>query len=158
VEAAARTGKPINIKKGQFMAPEDMGPVAEKAKLAGAGQIYLTERGTSFGYHNLVVDFRGLETMRELGYPVVFDATHSVQRPGADGGVSGGDRNFVPLLMRAALAAGVEGVFLETHPDPAKAASDRLTQWPLDEFARIFGDLRSRGLLEAGEAVRAGRS
>jgi 2-dehydro-3-deoxyphosphooctonate aldolase (KDO 8-P synthase) len=156
VEAAARTGKPVNIKKGQFMAPDDMGPVVEKARAAGAEIVYLTERGTSFGYHDLVVDFRGLQVMREFACPVIFDATHSVQRPGAEGGVSGGDRKFVPLLLRAALAAGIDGVFLETHPDPSKAASDRLTQWPLDQFERLFADLETQGLLEARGMVSAG--
>jgi len=147
VEAAARSGKPVNIKKGQFMAPEDMGPVAAKAVAAGASAVYLTERGTTFGYRNLVVDFRGLQVMRELGYPVLFDATHSVQRPGAAGGSSGGDRRYVPTLLRAALAAGVDGIFLETHPDPDTAASDRQTQWPLGELAPLLEDLRARRLI-----------
>jgi len=147
VEAVARTGRSVNIKKGQFMAPEDMGPVAAKAVDAGAKQVYLTERGTTFGYQNLVVDFRGLQIMQELGYPVIFDATHSVQRPGAAGGSSGGDREFVPLLLRAALAAGVDGIFIETHPEPEKAASDRLTQWPLEQLGALLSDLRERGLI-----------
>jgi 2-dehydro-3-deoxyphosphooctonate aldolase (KDO 8-P synthase) len=149
VEAAAATGVPVNIKKGQFMAPEDMGPVAEKARRSGASKVYLTERGTTFGYHDLVVDFRSLEIMRGLGYPVIFDATHSVQRPGALFGVSGGDRRFVPLLLRAALAAGVDGIFLETHPDPDNAASDQLTQWPLAQLGGLLSNLARRGLLES---------
>lgn len=147
VEAAAATGLPVNIKKGQFMAPDDMGPVAEKARAAGAATVFLTERGTTFGYHNLVVDFRSLGIMRDLGYPVIFDATHSVQRPGALSGVSGGDREFVPLLLRAALAAGVDGVFLETHPDPDHAASDQKTQWPTAELPELLSGLARQGLL-----------
>lgn len=147
VEAVARTGKKVNIKKGQFMAPEDMGPVAAKAVDAGANTVYITERGTTFGYQNLVVDFRSLQIIRELSYPVIFDATHSVQRPGAAGGSSGGDREFVPLLLRAALAAGVDGIFIETHPEPAQAASDKHTQWPLERLGALLGDLRERGLL-----------
>jgi 2-dehydro-3-deoxyphosphooctonate aldolase (KDO 8-P synthase) len=148
VEAAAATGLPVNIKKGPFMAPEDMGPVAEKARAAGAGKIYLTERGSTFGYHDLVVDFRALDVMRGLGCPVIFDATHSVQKPGALSGVSGGDRRYVPLLLRAALAAGIDGVFLETHPDPERAASDRKTQWPLADLPALLADLAGRGLLQ----------
>jgi 2-dehydro-3-deoxyphosphooctonate aldolase (KDO 8-P synthase) len=153
VETAARSGRPLNIKKGQFMAPADMGPVADKARAAGARRIYLTERGTTFGYHDLVVDMRSLGVMRSLGRPVIFDATHSVQKPGALAGSSGGDRRFVPLLLRAALAAGVDGIFLETHPDPDRAASDRQTQWPLDRLGELVADLKARGLLEprAGE-------
>jgi 2-dehydro-3-deoxyphosphooctonate aldolase (KDO 8-P synthase) len=147
VEAAARSGRAVNIKKGQFLAPRDMGPVAEKARAAGAREIYLTERGTSFGYHDLVVDFRSLQIMKGFDLPVIFDATHSVQRPGAGKGESGGDRDFIPLLIRAALAAGVDGLFLETHPDPANAASDRMTQWPLAQLGSLFQDLAQRGLL-----------
>jgi 2-dehydro-3-deoxyphosphooctonate aldolase (KDO 8-P synthase) len=147
VEEAARTGLPVNIKKGQFMAAADMGPVAEKARAAGGGRIYLTERGTTFGYHDLVVDMRALGVMRGLGYPVIFDATHAVQKPGAEKGSSGGDRRFVPLLLRAALAAGIDGFFLETHPDPEHAASDRQTQWPLDRLGALLSDLKERGLL-----------
>ena len=147
VESAARTGLPLNIKKGQFMAPQDMGPLVEKATAAGATEVYLTERGTSFGYRDLVVDFRSFHIMRGLGYPVIFDATHSVQRPGAADGASGGDREYIPLLLRAALAAGVDGVFLEVHPDPPNAASDKQTQWPLAQFETLFVDLSQRGLL-----------
>ena len=148
VEAAAATGLPVNIKKGQFMAPEDMGPVAQKARAAGAKKVYLTERGTTFGYHDLVVDFRSLAVMRSLGCPVIFDATHSVQRPGALSGVSGGDRTYVPMLLRAALAAGIDGIFLETHPDPERAASDQKTQWPLPQLPGLLSDLARRGFLE----------
>jgi len=155
VEAAARTGRPLNIKKGQFMAPADMGPVAEKAKAAGARRIYLTERGATFGYHDLVVDMRSLGIMRGLGCPVIFDATHAVQKPGALAGTSGGDRRFVPLLLRAALAAGIDGIFLEVHPDPEHAASDRQTQWPLDRLGALLGDLGERGLLQPGKAESA---
>ena len=147
VETAAASGAALNIKKGQFMAPADMGPVADKARAAGAQEIMLTERGTSFGYRDLVVDFRALQVMKKLGYPVLFDATHAVQRPGAEAGVSGGDRDFIPLLVRAALAAGVDGLFLETHPDPANAASDKQTQWPLAQLPSLFEDLKQRGLL-----------
>jgi 2-dehydro-3-deoxyphosphooctonate aldolase (KDO 8-P synthase) len=107
----------------------------------------LTERGTCFGYQNLVVDFRSLQIMRGLGFPVVFDVTHSVQRPAAARGSSGGDREFIPLLLRAGLAAGVDGVFMEVHPDPASAASDKMTQWPLAQLETLFVDLGQRGLL-----------
>jgi 2-dehydro-3-deoxyphosphooctonate aldolase (KDO 8-P synthase) len=147
VEAAARTGRPVNVKKGQFMAPQDMGLIAEKATAAGAKEVLLTERGTSFGYQNLVVDFRSFQIMRGLGYPVVFDVTHSVQRPAAARGTSGGDREFIPLLLRAGLAAGVDGIFMEIHPDPASAASDKMTQWPLAQLETLFVDLGQRGLL-----------
>lgn len=124
LEAAARTGKPINIKKGQFMAPEDMGRVAAKAASLGNDRILLTERGSSFGYHNLVVDLRSIPVMRGFGYPVVFDATHSVQLPGAASGASGGQPEFVPVLARAAVAAGADALFVEVHPDPGAALSD----------------------------------
>lgn len=147
IEEAARTGRAINIKKGQFLAPQDMGPVAEKARAAGAREIFLTERGTTFGYRDLVVDFRSVQIMNKLGYPVIFDATHSVQLPGAMDGESGGNREFLPGLLRAALGCGVEGVFLETHPDPENAASDRMTQWPLAQMETLFVDLSQRGLL-----------
>lgn len=150
VEAAARTGLPVNIKKGQFLAAEDMGLIADKARRAGAREILLTERGTSFGYRDLVVDFRSFQIMKSHGCPVVFDATHSVQRPGAEAGKSGGDREYIPMLLRAALAAGVDGIFLETHPDPANAQSDKLTQWPLNDLGGLLSDLKQRGLLQAG--------
>jgi 2-dehydro-3-deoxyphosphooctonate aldolase (KDO 8-P synthase) len=155
VEAAAKTGLPVNIKKGQFLAAEDMGLIAEKARKAGAKEVLLTERGTSFGYRDLVVDFRSLQIMKSHGCPVVFDATHSVQRPGAESGTSGGDRAFIPLLLRAALAAGVDGIFLETHPDPAKALSDKLTQWPLSELGTLLDDLEARGLLHGPQSAPA---
>ena len=121
---AAKTGKPINVKKGQFLAPWDMVHVVEKIISAGNEQILLTERGTSFGYNNLVSDMKSLPIMRGLGYPVVFDATHSVQLPGGAGKASGGDREFIPTLSKAAVGAGVDGVFLEIHPEPERALSD----------------------------------
>lgn len=122
--AAGETGKPVNVKKGQFLAPEDMKPVIEKVKSTGNERVLLTERGTSFGYHNLVVDMRSLVIMRQLGQPVVFDATHSVQLPGGQGNSSGGNREYVFPLARAAAAVGIDALFLETHPEPAKALSD----------------------------------
>jgi 2-dehydro-3-deoxyphosphooctonate aldolase (KDO 8-P synthase) len=124
VVAAARTGKPVNIKKPQFVAPEDMGQVVAKARSAGNEAILLTERGTSFGYHNLVVDMRGLLRMREFGCPIVFDATHSVQLPGAHGDRSGGERQFVPALARAAVAVGIDALFMEMHEDPDRTLPD----------------------------------
>lgn len=137
LRAAARSGRAVNVKKGQFLAPDDMAQVVEKLTAAGCEKILLTERGTTFGYHDLVVDMRGLVTMRELGWPVVFDATHSLQRPG--GVESGGQRRFAFPLMRAAVACGVDGLFFETHPDPARARSDAATQLPLAE-AEAFLD------------------
>ena len=125
------TGKPVNIKKGQFLSPWDMKPVVEKAKATGNEQIMVCERGASFGYNNLVSDMRSLAVMRDTGCPVVFDATHSVQLPGGQGSSSGGQREFVPVLARAAMAVGVSGVFMETHPDPANALSDGPNAWPL---------------------------
>ena len=122
--AAGNTGLPVNIKKGQFMAPEDMRGAVEKVRLTGNNQVMLTERGCSFGYHNLVVDFRSLPTMREFGVPVIFDATHSVQLPGGLGNASGGQREFIYPLARAAAAAGIDAIFCEVHPDPANALSD----------------------------------
>lgn len=124
IQAVARTGKPVNIKKGQFMAPDDMKRVVDKVTETGNNQVILTERGVSFGYHNLVVDMRSLVIMRETGFPVVFDATHSVQLPSGGGAASGGDRRFVPPLVRAAVAVGVEGLFLETHECPDRALCD----------------------------------
>ncbi|MCD6163647.1 MAG: 3-deoxy-8-phosphooctulonate synthase [candidate division Zixibacteria bacterium] len=128
ISAAAKTGLALNIKKGQFMAPEGMNEAADKAKAAGGTKIMLTERGTTFGYHDLVVDFRSLIIMRQLGYPVVFDCTHSVQKPGAAGDSSGGSPEFVLPLARAAAVVGVDGIFLETHPDPSKAKCDKHSQ------------------------------
>ena len=139
--AAAATGLAVNIKKGQFMAPGDMAYAAEKAASTGNRKIMLTERGTTFGYHNLVVDFRGLPIMADSGWPVVFDATHSVQLPGAASGVSGGDRRFLLPLARAAVATGIDGLFFEVHPDPATAKSDAATQVRLEEFAAVVGEL-----------------
>jgi len=137
--AAARTGRAVNVKKGQFLAPDDMTHVVEKLATAGCQRILLTERGTSFGYHDLVVDMRGLVTLRDTGWPVVYDATHSLQRPG--GIESGGDRRFARPLARAAVACGVDGVFFEAHPDPARARSDAATQLPLAEAAAFLDDL-----------------
>jgi len=122
--ACGRTGKPVNVKKGQFMAPRDMRHVGDKIRSTGNGQILLTERGTTFGYGNLVVDMRGLDDLRELGWPVVFDATHSVQLPGAAGGRSGGERRYVPSLARAAVAVGVHALFMEMHEDPDRTMPD----------------------------------
>ncbi|MEO5617109.1 MAG: 3-deoxy-8-phosphooctulonate synthase [Candidatus Eisenbacteria bacterium] len=140
--AAAASGCAVNVKKGQFLAPDDMGNVVEKLVAAGCDRMMLTERGTSFGYHDLVVDLRGLVVMREFGWPVVYDATHSLQKPG--GRESGGDRRFALPLMRAAVACGIDGLFFETHPDPARARSDAATQLPLaladsflDEAVRV---------------------
>ena len=134
LEAAAATGKVVNIKKAQFMAPEDVVKAARKVTAAGNDKVWLTERGTSFGYHDLVVDYRGIVTMKDSGFPVIFDATHSVQRPSA-GASSGGAPEFIPALSKAAAAVGVDGIFAETHPKPAEAKSDAATQLPLDEFA-----------------------
>jgi len=138
VVAAARTGKPILIKKGQFMAPEDMGAIVAKAAASGAAGILLCERGTSLGYHNLVVDMRGLAVMREFGWPVVYDATHSVQLPGAGGGMSGGQPEFIAPLARAAAAVGIDALFVEVHPDPTQARSDPATQLPLEQLPRLL--------------------
>jgi 2-dehydro-3-deoxyphosphooctonate aldolase (KDO 8-P synthase) len=149
MEAAAATGLPLNIKKGQFMAPEDMARVAAKAEAAGAAGIMLTERGASFGYHNLVVDMRGIEIMRRTGHPVVFDATHSVQLPGSAAGVSGGQPEFVPVLARAAVAAGCDALFIETHPDPSAAKSDAGSMVALEGLEALLRDV-----LRVARAVR----
>lgn len=141
IRAAARTGRVVNVKKGQFLAPEDMALAAEKVTGEGNEKLLLTERGTTFGYHNLVVDMRSLGRMRMIGFPVVFDATHSVQLPSAAGAQSGGEREFVALLARAAVAAGVDGVFLETHPDPPRARCDAASQWPLDRLEPLVESL-----------------
>lgn len=149
IEAAAATGKPVNFKKAQFMAPGDMAQLVAKARraaeLAGVASdnFALTERGSSFGYHNLVVDMRGLATMAQTGCPIVFDATHAVQLPGGMGDRSGGDRRFVPVLARAAVAAGAHGVFMETHPDPDQALSDGPNSWPLDKFETLAAELKA---------------
>lgn len=134
-------GLPVNIKKGQFLAPWDMKHVAEKAKSTGNNQIMLCDRGTSFGYNTLISDMRGLPIMRAMDCPVVFDATHSVQQPGGMGGSSGGQREFVPVLARAAVAVGVAGVFMETHPEPEKALSDGANSWPLDKMEALLETL-----------------
>jgi 2-dehydro-3-deoxyphosphooctonate aldolase (KDO 8-P synthase) len=134
-------GLPVNIKKGQFLAPWDMKHVAEKAKSTGNNQIMLCDRGTSFGYNTLISDMRGLPLMRAMDCPVVFDATHSVQQPGGMGGSSGGQREFVPVLARAAVAVGVAGVFMETHPEPEKALSDGANSWPLDKMEALLETL-----------------
>ncbi len=139
----AKTNKPINIKKGQFLAPEDMMHVVAKAKSTGNNQIMVCERGASFGYNNLVSDMRSLATMRETQCPVVYDATHSVQQPGGNGTTSGGRRDFVPVLARAAVAAGVAGLFMETHPDPDNAKSDGPNSWPLDKMEALLTTLKN---------------
>ncbi|MGA8259372.1 MAG: 3-deoxy-8-phosphooctulonate synthase [Arenicellales bacterium] len=142
IQAAAASGQPVNIKKGQFLAPDEMNTVVDKAFAAGGrDRVLVCERGTMFGYHNLVVDMRSLDIMRETGCPVVFDATHSVQQPGALGDRSGGQRQFVPLLARAAVAAGVAGLFMETHPDPDTALSDGANAWPLDRMEPLLATL-----------------
>ena len=134
-------GKPVNIKKGQFLSPWEMQNVVDKARSTGNSQIMVCERGFSFGYNNLVSDMRSLAIMRATGCPVVFDATHSVQLPGGKGDSSGGQREFVPVLARAAVAAGVAGIFMETHPDPAKALSDGPNAWPLDRMKSLLTTL-----------------
>jgi 2-dehydro-3-deoxyphosphooctonate aldolase (KDO 8-P synthase) len=143
IQACAASGKPVNIKKGQFMAPGDMKQVVLKAREvnAGADSIMVCERGASFGYNNLVSDMRSLAIMRETGCPVVFDATHSVQLPGGQGDRSGGQREFVPVLARAAVAVGVSGLFMETHPDPAQAMSDGPNAWPLPQMTALLEQL-----------------
>ena len=149
IQACAASGKPVNIKKGQFMAPGDMQNVVAKAREAngGADTIMVCERGASFGYNNLVSDMRGLAIMRATGCPVVFDATHSVQLPGGQGDKSGGQREFVPVLARAAVAAGIAGLFMETHPDPDQALSDGPNAWPLAQLRALLEDLRELDLL-----------
>ncbi|MEW5893500.1 MAG: 3-deoxy-8-phosphooctulonate synthase [Pseudomonadota bacterium] len=144
IQAVAATGKPVNIKKGQFLAPWDMKNVVDKARAAngGADTILVCERGVSFGYNTLVSDMRSLAIMRETGCPVVFDATHSVQQPGGQGTCSGGQREFVPVLARAAVAVGVAGLFAETHPDPAKALSDGPNAWPLPMMRELLTTLK----------------
>ena len=131
----------MNIKKGQFLAPWDMGPVVEKAKSTGNEQIMVCERGASFGYNNLVSDMRSLSVMRDTGCPVVFDATHSVQLPGGQGTSSGGQREHVPVLARAAVAVGISGLFAETHPNPCQALSDGPNAWPLDRMEELLETL-----------------
>jgi 2-dehydro-3-deoxyphosphooctonate aldolase (KDO 8-P synthase) len=141
IEAAALTGKILNLKKGPFLSPAEMGRVAEKARNAGAKRILLTERGTTFGYNNLVADLRSIPILQRLGYPVIFDATHSVQLPGGGGDKSDGQREFAPVLARAAVAAGANGIFIETHPQPDRALSDGPNMIPLDEMPALLNTL-----------------
>lgn len=149
LQAAGRTGKVVNIKKGQFMAPEDMRLQAEKVEALGNRQVLLTERGTTFGYHNLVVDMRSLSIMRGLGYPVVFDVTHSVQLPGGEKNRSGGQPEFIFPLARAGVAAGCDALFVETHPDPKRALSDASSQLPLELLGKLLKQVK-----EIDQAVR----
>jgi len=142
IQNVARQGKPVNIKKGQFQAPWDMLNVVAKAREVGNEQIMVCERGASFGYNTLVSDMRGLAIMRETGCPVVFDATHSVQQPGGQGATSGGQREFVPVLARAAVAVGIAGIFMETHPNPAEALSDGPNAWPLPKMQELLTVLK----------------
>ncbi len=155
IHAVAASGKPVNIKKGQFLAPGDMKNVVDKAREAngGADTIMVCERGASFGYNNLVSDMRSLAIMRETGCPVVFDATHSVQLPGGQGTVSGGQREFVPVLARAAVAVGIAGLFMETHPDPAKAFSDGPNAWPLPRLKALLTTLKAIDSLVKAEGL-----
>ena len=139
--AAAKSGKTVNLKKGQFVSPWDMEHAVNKLRAAGCERILLTERGASFGYNNLVVDMRSLPVMRSLGCPVIYDATHSVQLPGGMGGRSGGQREFIPPLTRAAMAAGIDGLFMEVHPDPDKALCDGPNCWPLDQVEALLTQL-----------------
>lgn len=149
MQRVARAGKPVNAKKGQFMAPLDMQNVVDKMAAAGNTDVMLCERGATFGYNNLVADMRGLAMMRTTNQPVVFDATHSVQLPGGQGTSSGGQREFVPVLARAAVAAGVSGLFMETHPDPPNAMCDGPNAWPLGELEELLGTL-----IEIDKAVK----
>ena len=141
IEAAVATGKIVNLKKGQFLSPNEMGRVAEKARLAGAKKILLTERGTTFGYNNLVADMRAIPIMKSFGFPVIFDATHSVQLPGGGGDKSAGQREFAPVLASASLAVGANGLFIETHPKPDEAMSDGPNMIPLGEMATVLRSL-----------------
>jgi 2-dehydro-3-deoxyphosphooctonate aldolase (KDO 8-P synthase) len=141
VAAAVQTGKIVNLKKGQFLSPPEMGQVVDKAKQAGGKRLLVTERGTTFGYNNLVADMRSMPIMRSFGFPVIFDATHSVQLPGGGGDKSSGQRQFAPVLARAALAAGADGIFLETHPEPDRALSDGPNMIPLDEISALLFNL-----------------
>src|SRR5271154_6528643 len=149
IEAAVATGKIVNLKKGQFLSPNEMGQVAEKAKIAGAKKILLTERGTTFGYNNLVADMRSIPIMKSFGFPIIFDATHSVQLPGGGGDKSSGQREFAPVLAKAALAVGANGLFIETHPKPDEALSDGPNMIPLGEMATVL-----RSLLKIYEAAK----
>lgn len=138
LEAAAKTGKPVNVKKGQFLAPWDAKNIVDKLESFGASGVMLTERGTTFGYNTLIVDMPGLETMRSFGVPVCFDATHSAQRPGGAGTATAGNRESIPAMVRAATAVGIDALFLEVHPEPARALSDSATQWPLAEAEQLL--------------------
>ena len=149
IDAAVTTGKIVNLKKGQFLSPAEMGRVAEKARLAGGRHLLLTERGTTFGYNNLVADMRSIPIMQSFGFPVVFDATHSVQLPGGGGDKSAGQREFAPVLARSALAAGADGLFIETHPRPEQALSDGPNMIPLANMKAVLGSL-----LKVYQAVR----
>jgi 2-dehydro-3-deoxyphosphooctonate aldolase (KDO 8-P synthase) len=157
LQAAARTGRAVNVKKGQFLSPPEMANVVAKLEEAGSDRILLTERGTTFGYNNLVVDFRGLPQLRSLGYPVVFDATHSVQLPGGLGGASGGQREYVPHLARAAAAVGIDGIFVEVHEDPDSAPSDGPNMITPEAFDRLLADVVKvrDALAESGSFRRA---
>ncbi|SFD06662.1 2-dehydro-3-deoxyphosphooctonate aldolase (KDO 8-P synthase) [Thiohalospira halophila DSM 15071] len=143
IQNVARQGRPVNIKKGQFLAPWDMDNVVAKAREVGNEQVMVCERGVSFGYNTLISDMRGLASMRDTGAPVVFDATHSVQQPGGQGGRSGGQREFVPVLARSAIAAGISGLFMETHPDPERALSDGPNMWPMDKLPALLETLKA---------------
>lgn len=149
INAAVKTGRIVNIKKGQFLAPWDMTQVVKKAQGAGGDKLLLTERGTTFGYNNLVSDMRSIPIMKKLGFPVIFDATHSVQLPGGAGDKSGGQREFAPILARAAIAVGADGLFIETHPDPDQALSDGPNMIPLKEMPKFL-----KQMLKVREAVR----
>ncbi len=153
LEAAAATGRPVNVKKGQFLAPWDCKNIVEKLEACGAKGIMLTERGSTFGYNALVVDMPGLETMRGFGVPVCFDATHSAQRPGALGASTGGARETIPAMARAAAAVGIDALFVETHPNPCKALSDATTQWPLEDAEQLL-----RRVMEIDRAARSKES
>ncbi|MCK4666356.1 3-deoxy-8-phosphooctulonate synthase [Candidatus Dependentiae bacterium] len=141
VTAAAKTGKPVNVKKGQFLAPWDMKNIIDKIKKTGNEKIIMTERGSSFGYNNLVVDMRGIPIMREMGYPVIFDATHSAQLPGGAGTSTGGMRDSIPFMARAAVAAGIDGLFMEVHPEPEKGLSDASNMYPLYKLKYLLEEL-----------------
>jgi 2-dehydro-3-deoxyphosphooctonate aldolase (KDO 8-P synthase) len=158
IRNVARQGRPVNIKKGQFLAPWDMQRVVEKARAAGNDRILVCERGASFGYNNLVSDMRSLVVMRETGCPVVFDATHSVQLPGGLGTRSGGERRFVPALARAAVAVGVAGLFMETHPDPDQALSDGPNSWPLDRMEPLLASLKDLDAITKRQGSEWGQS
>jgi len=149
IAAAVRTGKIVNLKKGQFLSPQEMGLVVKKAVAMGGKKILLTERGTTFGYNNLVADMRSIPIMRQFGFPIIFDATHSVQLPGAGGDCSGGQREMAPVLARCAVAAGVNGLFIETHPDPDRALSDGPNMIPLAQMPKLLA-----GLLKIHAAVQ----